>query len=186
MKRRKIIKLIPILGIALFSMGCVKESSVIEATKVADQEVFFEVSYVNFAWGKQANGFFIDNAGNTKIFQGELKWKNSEMKGKLSETEMKDNLSLATISKKIVSADEFSKYTAILPILTDTQLSKKTSGGADRGSTVYYAYKFDKSTKTYTAIFLAEEGDFNMQNKDANAVKVTEWLKKIQIEAFKP
>ena len=40
-----------------------------------DQEIFFEVNYVNYAWGFQNDGFLIDKMGRVRTFDKPKEWK---------------------------------------------------------------------------------------------------------------
>lgn len=168
------------LGIVFFS--CEKET--VEAKIDANQEVFFEVNYINFAWGKQEGGFMIDKTGAVKKITA-LKHLAEEHKGYVTEAQMKEKLLFATEKKKEIAANELLKFTDLIPAIKSDNFSKRTNVGADMGAYTYYAYVYNANEKVYKAIKLAEFGDWTTENLDTNAKKITVWLKELQVEAFK-
>lgn len=181
MKNRSIITIFAFLAVILLAFGCIKDSEEVINT---DQEVFFQVTYINYAFGKQASGFFIDKTGAVKTYQGEAKWDSEALKGQLSDLQMKENLALATITKKQLMLDELKKYTQTISNISTDKFSKRISGGADRGSFMYYAYTFNSAENIYKAVKLAEDGDWVSNNEDANAQIIVDWLKDIQENVF--
>jgi hypothetical protein len=169
-----------LLFTGLFLVSCEVEKAPIAIP--VGQEVFFEVSYINFAWGEQASVLFIKSNGEVMFNKGKNKYESEDSKGQLTEAQLKENLALAKTTKKQIPLNELEKYSSLISELTDSNFSKKTSGGADRGSFVYTAYKYSEPEKIYKAIKLAEEGDWSSANLDPNAKKITNWLKTLQLE----
>ena len=183
MKRDKILKLIPVIGLAFISLSCIKEEA--EVTPIArSQEVLFEVSYINFAWGEQASVFYVKSDGEVKYQNGKPKYNSADSKGKLTEAELKENLALATINKKQIASSELTKYSSLISSLKDDSFSKRTSVGADMGTYIYTAYQFNETEKVYYSIKLAEDGDWVSFNQDPNAKIITTWLKSLQVEVY--
>lgn len=166
----------------LVLLACEKE--VPNAKLDAAQEVFFEVNYINFAWGKQVGGFLIDNTGAVKKIT-DPKYLAEENKGQLTESQVKEKLALAVEKKKEISRSELAKYTSLITSISTEKYSKRNQVGADMGSYTYTAYIYNSDEKVYKAIKLAEEGDWATENLDNNAKLITNWLKEIQVEAFK-
>lgn len=178
-------KTIFILILSVKLAGCeVANEPTIETNNIG-QEVFFEVNYINYSWGEQASGFLIDKSGKVNSYKGKAKWYSDESKGQLTESQMKDNLALASIVSTQIQQADLNKYTALISKISTEKYSKKTAVGADMGSYTYIAYIYNSNEKVYKAIKLAEEGDWRMYNEDANAKLITEWLKSIQPTALK-
>lgn len=182
MKRNKILKLLPFIGLVFLSLTCEKEATV--APKLDTQEVLFEVSYINFAWGEQASVFYVKSDGTVKYHNGKPKYFSENSKGQLTEVELKENLALASTTKKQIATTELDKYSALIANLKEESFSKKTQVGADMGAYTYKAYQFSETEKVYRAIKLAEEGDWTSYNLDPNAKILTEWLKSLQTEVY--
>lgn len=161
----------------LVVMGCEKEAP--NAKIDAAQEIFFEVNYINFAWGKQVGGFLIDNTGAVKKIT-DPKHLAEDHKGQLTENQVKEKLAIAVEKKKEISPSELGKYTSLINSISTDKYSKRNQVGADMGSYTYIAYIYNKDEKVYKAIILAEEGDWSMENLDNNAKIITKWLKEIQ------
>jgi hypothetical protein len=180
MKHSPIFSKIIILLAFFVSTSCVKEPEILPASIPTDQEVFFEVNYINYAWGEQASSFFINKLGEIKSFKGKIKWNNEASKGQLSELQMKENLDLAKISKKTITISDLSKYSLLIPKITSSNFTKRKAVGADMGGYSYYAYVYNSNEKVYKAIKLAEAGDWESYNEDPNAKIIFDWLKEIQ------
>jgi hypothetical protein len=183
MKRNKILKLIPFVGLVFLSLTCEKEEDAV-TPKASGQEVFFEVTYINFAWGEQASVFYVKSDGTVKYQKGKPIHFSENSKGQLTESELKENLALATINKKQIPTAELNKYSAMINDLKSVSFSKKIQAGADMGAYTYTAYQFSETEKVYRAIKLAEEGDWTSYNLDPNAKVITEWLKSLQTEVY--
>jgi hypothetical protein len=178
-----IFKNIFIMMIGLLISSCEVDNEPL--TTVDGQEVFFEVNYINYAWGEQASGFLIDKFGKVNSYKGKAKWYSDESKGQLTESQMKDNLALASNVSTQIQQTDLIKYTNLISKISVEKYSKKTAVGADMGLYTYIAYTYNASERVYKAIKLAEEGDWRMYNEDPNAKLITEWLKSIQPAALK-
>ena len=183
MKRNKILKLIPFVGLVFLSLTCEKEEAIV-APKANSQEVLFEVSYINFAWGEQASVFYVKSDGTVKLQNGKPRYLSDELKGQLTEVQIKENLALATSTKKQIATTELTKYSALIGDLKKESFSKRIQNGADMGAYTYTAYQFSETEKVYNAIKLAEEGDWSSYNLDPNAKVITAWLKSLQNEVY--
>ena len=92
---------------------------------------------------------------------------------------------MAVEKKKEISRSELAKYTSLITSISTEKYSKRNQVGADMGSYTYTAYIYNSDEKVYKAIKLAEEGDWATENLDNNAKLITNWLKEIQVDAFK-
>ncbi len=181
MKKLNLLSKLFLLTIGIGLLGCVKEEP--QAKLDASQEVYFEVNYINFAWGKQVGGFLIDNTGAVKKIK-DPKYLAEENKGQLTQNQIKEKLALATEKKKEINLTELAKYTSLITSISSTNFSKRTQAGADMGSFTYTAYIYNDAEKVYKAIKLAEAGDWASENLDNNAKTITKWLKEIQLDAL--
>lgn len=156
-----------------------------ETIPPAGQEILFGVSYVNYAWGKQNRGFFINQKGQVYTYNNPAKWNFPQEDASLSEVLMKENLSASQLKDTIISATEVKKFASVLYDIREDRFSPRTAKGADMGSTTYYAFRFDPDSKTYKPVLLALYGDFETQNLDLNAVEITNWLKTLTASLYK-
>jgi hypothetical protein len=144
-----------------------------------DQRIVFEVKYENNAWGKQLKGFIILGDGTVKIYENPAQWNKVDTKNGISMQQMKENILNAAFSEIKISKQDISRYTPKIDSLTNLIFSKPIIGGADRGVTSYYAYRFDAFKLIYEPILLGETGNQEMHNKDKLAIEISAWLNEI-------
>jgi hypothetical protein len=165
-----------ITGAALLP-GCSNE----EFPVPDDQEVFFEVNRVNYAWGFQNSGFLIDKMGRVRTFDKPKDWKFAT-DGPLTVVQMDERLSKTTLAKYTVPAGELAGYVNKLKRVSGRDFTEIVNAGADMGASAYYIYRYDGASKTYHAILLQSVGDNNVYNKDSDAKEIAEWLGKVAQE----
>ena len=152
--------------------GCDQDS--IEVS--TDQEVFFEVSYINFAWGKQFKGFLINKDGQIRTYDKPVKWNTIDGKNGLSLTQLEENISNTVASTTTISAADLKSYSSKISLITNSEFTKPVSAGADRGITSFYAYRYDPDKQVYTPVLLSQIGDTETYNTDKSAVEISTWL----------
>jgi len=169
-----------VLTLTLFASACSDDT-----VQMADgQDVYFEVSYMNMAWGKQFKGFLIDKDGKIRTYDKPAKWNSVTEKTELSAAQMKENVANTVVSDKVVSATELKENIAKANDAVSGTLSKPTSGGADRGTTSYYVYRFDAAKLTYVPILLSQTGDWEIANQNKSAVEISAWLSAILAKVY--
>ncbi len=165
--------------------GCVDHE--IDTKQVAatqNQDIYFEVSYTNSAWGKNRyEGFVVDQDGRIRTYENPASWhKPIDNQTSLTSAEIKENLKETTLTDVQISATALKSYVDKIPSITTTEFSKRVPNGNDMGQTKFYAYRFDTKAGTYTPILLNETGDWKMQNKDKTAIEISTWLETLQTE----
>lgn len=175
MKTRSFLIALCLLFAALVLPACSGD----EITVSDEQEIFFEVNYVNYAWGFQNNGFLIDKSGRVHTFDKPKDWKFAGS-GPITLAEMDERLAKTTIANYTVPAGELAQYIDKLKRVSDKEFTDPASVGADMGASAYYVYRYDAGTKTYNAVLLQSVGDNNVYNKDSDAKEIAEWLVKVR------
>ncbi|UCG28980.1 MAG: hypothetical protein JSV24_06360 [Bacteroidales bacterium] len=93
-------------GFLLLLSGC-------EKTEEYNQDVIFQIEYINRVWGCQHKGQIIDSSGNVKRFDLLATWHFPDKDGYLSLSEMNENPDqlgeIDCIADKGILADSFSK-----------------------------------------------------------------------------
>lgn len=162
---------------ALF-LGCSDD----QITVSDEQEILFEVNYVNYAWGYQNRGFFIDKTGRIRTYEKPKDWKFASL-GSLTAAEMDENLSKTTVfADYTVPQAELAQYVNLMKKVSDSDLTDPVNSRVDGGSTSQYVYRFDTGTKTYSTVLLQSTGDVDQFNRDPDARKISDWLLKITQE----
>ena len=86
-----------------------------------DQEIFFEVNHINFAWGKQFRGFLIDKSGQIRTYDNPVKWNIIDGKG----TVQQNNVVLANAATAIKTYYPEKEYEHTVAIANDSLFSLK-------------------------------------------------------------
>lgn len=178
MKTRSFLFTLCMIAAVMLLPGCSDE----EFPVPDDQEVFFEVNYVNYAWGFQNNGFLIDKMGRVRTFDKPKDWKFAEP-GPLTTAEMDERLAKTTVAKYTVPANELAQYIKKMKRVSDKDFTELSNRGADMGARGYYVYRYDSGSKMYHAVLLQSVGDNEIYNKDSDAKEIAEWLVKVWQES---
>ncbi|WP_025764229.1 hypothetical protein [Dyadobacter tibetensis] len=165
----------------LLCMACADDS--IEKV-TPKQELYFEVNYSNNAWGNQFKGFLINNRGQVLQYDLPAQWNKANVGVGLTAEQVKENLEIATLVDEKVDSSLFERQVQAIALLGAPSFSKRVSGGADRGTVLYYAYKFDTEKGNYTPILLAEAGDWEKHRLDPEAQNLLVWLQEIEQKLY--
>lgn len=150
---------------------------------IADQEILFAKIYENHAWGYNFNGWIIDNAGYIRGFSLQrnpnLDWKRYSDSGFNSAEEIFHNIMQTDTTLTKVSLSDLFKYYQLIEPASKGALSEAESGGADMGQDTYFALRYFPDLKKYRWVILNSEGDFRIHNISPEAVKIYNWLRKV-------
>jgi hypothetical protein len=171
-----LIKLLSIFIIAFSTWGCQKDHIVSEG-----QDILFQQEYINYAWGYQHNGFIIESNGNVLTFKNPDKWNFPDKDKKLTEQQVKENISLCTLTGKKITKTELQKYINYIDNISSSKITALKNVGADMGSLVYYCYQFSESNSTYKAAIIKMEGDYECENLNFYSKRVVDWMKDISL-----
>ncbi|HWV29901.1 MAG TPA: hypothetical protein VN038_09625 [Dyadobacter sp.] len=177
MKTRSFLMSLCAIAVAIALPACSDD----EISVSDEQEILFEVNYVNYAWGFQNTGFLIDKTGRVRTYDKPKDWKFAE-DGPFTVAEMDERVSKTTVSKYTVPANELSQYVSKMRQVSDKEFTKPVNAGADMGASAYYVYRYDTGSKTYQAVLLQSVGDNNVYNKDSDAKQIADWLVKVRQE----
>jgi hypothetical protein len=146
----------------------------------AQQQIYYEVESVNYAYGYQHHGYYIDQRGGVHSYSfagtGEM-WRDSASRSFSEQTLMKK---FSHHDSLLVMADRDSvlwSYDLLKEAMTGTT-TDTIKAGADRGSVSYNVYVFDPGVGMYQRVTLREEGDWSFHNQSPGAIQLVEWLKK--------
>jgi hypothetical protein len=144
---------------------------------ISDHQLyFFEIEYINRAWGTHHNGYVFDNQGKVFAYDhGMQEWKSKDSERVTPEeldTKFGSNKRQATFVSSKALVDMVQKLTTVDP----ENLSEERQLCADAGTTVYRAWILSADKKTYTPLLLRLEGDTFRTNLSPEADEVYEWL----------
>lgn len=178
----KYLRLISIFGLAcLLLNGCNKESS-IDKTSILSQKLFFQYEYINYAWGFQHQGWFIDSTG--KVYSYNLPesdtWNSGDENGVISASDLNENLSKAHSTGYTINTRELASKIDLINKAKLGEISEPVQVGADAGAMIYSCYTYDSSTKSYKRVILKKLGDYRVDNNSKSAYYLYKWMESVK------
>lgn len=153
-----------------------------------DQKILFQYSYYNTAKGLQYNGWYIDNNANIWNLEGIQHWlaEQGNIITKKNETIYYNSDSLNeiyiecrdTIITKI-NLDSLNHYYQLINDASYGEYSEPEITSNDWGSFIYGCLYYDNQEKKYRKVILSLFGDWTSKNLDSNAIKLDNWLKRL-------
>ena len=153
--------------------GCEKEYNSLSDIQ---QEVLFQVDYVNAAWGYQHFGSFIDKTGQVRTYDLPSSWNFPDEDGYISLTDMNENIDQLVDSDCTIEDDVLLKYFNKLVRAEEGKVTEPTTRGADMGATIYSGFVFDFQRNSYKQVLLRQVGDMYIENTSREAEQIYNWL----------
>lgn len=151
------------------------------------QKVYCEQSYINFAWGYQHKGIYIDAEGNLYSFsyrRSDKPWSPKQADAPTAE-ELEDKYSHGRKLIRKIEPQELQAKLKLLAAARNGQLSKRKQSGADMGSNVCRFYVFDEASSRYKEITLRVQGDWSYENLAPSAKLLADWLESLRTNSEK-
>ena len=143
------------------------------------RKIVFEYEYINYAWGYNHSGWFIDTTGlvyyHKSVNEHEI-WNSADNSGYLSEGALQQNFNLSDTVIYTLNKTEVKGKAALNRFVTTDNFSEILHPMADAGIGTLYCYVWDKEVLKYRRLFLAESGDLRQANNDPDAILLTHWL----------
>jgi len=153
------------------------------------QRIFFEVHYINYAWGYTNQGILIDSLGNVYDYDLTLAqkdgWKSADEDGYISRTDMNKNFAFCDRIVHQVSMDSLQNFVYKIDEAAHGTVSEPVAVMADAGIKQYIAYIYDKKKDRYKKILLSQWGDMQCTNSSPEALELSAWLIKMEQFSYK-
>jgi hypothetical protein len=146
--------------------------------------VYFQYEYINYAWGKQQFGWFIDNQGNVMGYNQPEQWNNGDTLGLYVENDLLANLALVDTLLYTVPISELQQQAANIPAAREGTLSDAENNGADMGAKTLYAFYWNEDEQGYERFLIKTIGDWSQKNTNSEAIKIFDWLDDIGGEIY--
>ncbi|HLN55395.1 MAG TPA: hypothetical protein VK207_05350 [Bacteroidales bacterium] len=173
MKKILYFLLIPLF--AFSTAGC-REEPIISH----DQEILFQMDYVNYAWGFQHYGFMIDNLGRILTYDNPDKWNFPDNNFILTEDQVDQNISMCRISGEKISREELGKFSSYIDKISSSKITAMRNTGADAGTLQYICFSYSENSHMYKGVLVKSEGDFSAENLNFHSKKVVAWMRSIE------
>ncbi len=140
------------------------------------QEYLFEFSHINFAWGFQMSGMYIDKQGNVYTYDHSHEpWKPSSDEY-LTEQDLQEKFAHKNEQVKSIDISVLKRMHKLIIPASRGKLSERVNRCFDFGSGSYSTYLYDAQTKRYTNVLLYQYGDWAKKNLSEEAKVLYEWL----------
>lgn len=168
------------LLIIIGPIGCSTQQ--LEINKIhKTQKILFEVSYVNFAWGHQDHGIYIDRSGNVYSFEYGPKDSYWRPKGSPNPTEadfMERYSHNRKFLKKIPSDVLLEKY-RLIQTASSGELTERRHTAYDAGAKIYQCFLYDDKSQGLRPVLLKLEGNESQENLSPSAISLVSWLNQL-------
>lgn len=172
------------LGFGLFVLSficCEKDNDSPDVKKI-NQRIIFQYDYINFAWGYQHNGWFIDSSGNVSCYNLPDNWHFPYSLGYISAAAMDSNLMETDSICYVLDKKELAEKVGLIEEAAKGELSEPMHTGCDMGGRSYTGFIYNSENKTYKEILLKQTGDWSIDNYSQAAVDLSKWLESINCE----
>jgi hypothetical protein len=146
---------------------------------VSTQKFLCEQTYMNFAWGFQSSGLYIDADGGVYAFTPQ-RGKGNEPET-LSEEELTARYATGRRLLRTLPAAQVAEMAALIPQTAKGPYSPRKQEGADMGGKVTSCYVFEATSQRYRPIMLTTTGDWSNRNLSPAAARLANWVESAPI-----
>ncbi|OGC96482.1 MAG: hypothetical protein A2W25_14950 [candidate division Zixibacteria bacterium RBG_16_53_22] len=145
--------------------------------------VLFQQSFVNYAWGYQNRGWFIDRDGYMKAYhvagQGEQWHRALETgpdSGYIAQAGLEENYARSDRVIFRIPRNELNEKYGLISRAADGPYSPRARSAYDAGAVMFCAYLLDKDRGMYRQVLLSLSGDFSQFNENPDSQELEKWL----------
>jgi len=163
------IKALAIIMAITVLVACEKDDRV----KLDDQNLYFEYVAINYAWGFQYLHWVIDREGNVLVNP------NADSIIQINENDIKNGIACFDSVLYKVDRKVLDYYINLIPSASKGKIKCEDQNRADFGGISFSAFYRDK------IILISSESDLeDCTNKNLEAIKIDNWLKKIHYKIY--
>ncbi len=157
-----------------FLAGCNKHDVIND-----NQEILFQYNYINYAWGYQHNGYFIDNEGNILAYNNPEEWNFPDNNYNLSKEQFIENVHHCHKTGEKIEYNELIKYTGYIKNIASCKVTARKNIAVDAGSSEYICYQLSGNNELYKGYIIKIEGNSTCENLNFYSKKLASWMKDI-------
>ena len=167
-------KIVPVILLVVFTTACQKNNGLNEK-----QTILFQFEYINYAWGYQHTGYFIDKEGNVLTYHNPQEWNFPDNDLLLSDKLFAENIARCSLSSMKISKEELQKYSNYIKNISSSKVTALKNIAADAGSSEFICFQMSEKTGQYKGYVIKMEGNFTCENLNFFSKKVVSWMKGI-------
>ena len=150
------------------------------------QKILFECYYINYAWGYNHHGFFIDNDGKIMNYSqhgnySDENWNFPDNEGNISKQDLTENLQKTSINETSIDKSTLKIYSDKISLVKNDDYTEYHAM-CDAGANVCVCYLYNENTGMYKQLILSQEGDWVIINNNEYAKQISDWLKSINLK----
>jgi hypothetical protein len=144
------------------------------------QRVLFQQSFVNYAWGYQNRGWFVDNQGTMKAYRvtNAEYWVRPDS-GYISVDDLLSNYAQADRIIYEIPANELRQKYGLIASAASGEISERSRSAYDAGLVQFSCYWWNPDRGMFKEILLSLSGDWSQNNLSPAAMELDSWLKRL-------
>jgi hypothetical protein len=144
-----------------------------------DKKVYFELSYINYAWGYVHQGWLIDQDGRVLSYHNPKTWNSVEDGGYITQDALSKNTLYCDSTIRTIPLATLSHYRSLIPSAVSGKIADHGWAGCDGGTLSYICYYYDSMNGKYKKAILKQSGDYSCENVSASAQSLITWMESI-------
>ncbi len=158
---------------------CEKNPGSLALYEKVDSPILFAQCYVNFAWGYQYSGWYVDSTGHIYEFDANIDPKlELTHNATFKEDSMNQSLQSAAKTDRFINQQMLSEMTSLIVPASMGKLSEPVNRCYDAGASGYYTFIQNQANNTYRAVLLYQAGDWAQLNLKKEAAALFGLLRK--------
>lgn len=165
--------------VMLLCLSC--DDTPLNSTGEPGTKIYFEVEYINYAWGYAYRGWMIDSDGGV--------WSYNPARDRISylyhpdgyysEQELQSKYEHAKGFIRNIAYDNLLWNQTLATLVSANDRSDTTQDGYDMGMMYYSVYKYRPFNSQFQKIILQAEGDMVFHSTSMPAVALVKWMKSL-------
>jgi hypothetical protein len=165
-------KIYLLFTVVLLLAGC-------SSSATYEKKAYFELSYLNYAWGYVRQGWLIDEDGRVLSFHNPKTWNTVEDGGYLTLDALSKNTLYCDSTIRTIPKATLTYYKSLIPSAAYGKISDKEWIECDGGTLSYICYYCDPTNGKYKKVVLKQSGDYSCESVSASAQSIITWMESI-------
>ena len=170
MKISLLITALLLLGLS----GCKKEDSASNELS----PVYFQYEYINYAWVKRHEGWFVNRDGKVVAYKLPAGWRDVDETNKLKLSDLESNLSRAISQVALVDKKEMEELYERVPDLKNCRIIESSTYMADAGIAALYAW-YPAGEDAVERVLISQSGDITRWSDYRDLELFLDWFSEI-------